>query len=130
MKTGRTFRMLTMLAGGTRMQNLAMRLGVVSAVGVCLATNALARQVTEADLSGKTVCMSNGDRNTFGAGGHLSSNRFGSGTWAITTGGVQINAQYKVGYLPISRRSNGTFRIHVPEGAQELPYVVTGRYCN
>jgi hypothetical protein len=72
--------------------------------------------------------MSNGDRNTFYAGGRLSSNRFGNGTWAIALGGVQINAQYKVGLLPLTRRRNGTFQIKYYY-SDASPYFVTGRYC-
>jgi len=73
--------------------------------------------------------MSNGDRNTFYASGRLASNRFGRGTWAMAPGGVQINAQYKVGLLPLTRRQNGAFLINYTYARLSSPAVVTGRYC-
>jgi hypothetical protein len=88
-----------------------------------------ATPVTMADLSGRTLCMSNGDRNTFGVGGKLSSNRFGDGTWALTPAGIQINGQYKDGLLSLVKRRNGTFRTAYTVG-YEQSFVVTGRYCN
>jgi hypothetical protein len=104
---------------------------LATAFALCLAlcSTASAAPVTRADLAGRTLCMSNGDRNTFYAGGRLASNRFGRGTWAIALGGVQINAQYKVGLLPLTRRRNGTFLIKYTYGHLGSPLIVTGRYC-
>jgi hypothetical protein len=96
---------------------------------LALSSAALAAPVTRAELSGRTLCMSNGDRNTFYASGRLVSNRFGSGTWAIALGGVQIDAQYKVGLLPLTRRRNGTFLISYTYGHLGSPLFVTGKYC-
>jgi hypothetical protein len=87
-----------------------------------------ATPVTAAELSGRTLCMSNGDRNTFGVGGRLSSTRFGNGTWAVTPAGIQMNGQYKDGLLSLVRRRNGTFRTAYTVG-YESSFVVTGRYC-
>jgi hypothetical protein len=69
--------------------------------------------------------MSNGDRNAFHAGGRLS---IGNGTWAIALGGVQINAQYKVGLLPLTRQRSGAFQIEYFY-SDASPYFVTGRCC-
>ncbi len=88
-----------------------------------------ATPVTAADLSGRTLCMSNGDRNTFGVGGVLSSNRFGNGTWQVTAAGIQINGQYKDGILSLVKLRNGTFRTAYTVGYARS-FVVTGRYCN
>ena len=98
-------------------------------VAMCSAAAAAAAPVTRADLAGKTLCMSNGDRSTFHSNGRLTSNRFGRGTWAIALGGVQIYAQYKVGLLPLTRRRDGTFRINYTYGHLGSPLIVTGRYC-
>jgi hypothetical protein len=100
-----------------------------SFISITLYSAALAAPVTSADLSGRTICMSNGDRNTFYASGRIASNRFGRGTWAMAPGGVQINAQYKVGLLPLTRRQNGTFLINYTYARLSSPAVVTGRYC-
>jgi hypothetical protein len=98
-------------------------------ISLTLFSAALAAPVTRAELSGRTICMSNGDRNTFYASGRLASNRFGRGTWAMALGGVQINAQYKVGLLPLTRRRNGTFLINYTYARLSSPAIVTGRYC-
>jgi hypothetical protein len=104
-------------------------LATTLAFSLALSSAASAAPVMRADLAGRTLCMSNGDRNTFYANGRLASNRFGRGTWAIALGGVQINAQYKVGLLPLTRRSNGTFLIKYIYGHLGSPAIVTGRYC-
>jgi hypothetical protein len=104
-------------------------LATAFALSLALCSPASAAPVTRADLAGRTICMSNGDRNTFRANGRLASNRFGRGTWAIALGGVQINAQYKVGLLPLTRRRNGTFLIKYTYGHLGSPAIVTGRYC-
>jgi len=98
-------------------------------VSFMLFSPACAAPVTRGELAGRTICMSNGDRNTFYANGRLASNRFGRGTWAIALGGVQINAQYKVGLLPLTRRHNGSFLINYTYGHLGSPLIVTGRYC-
>ena len=105
------------------------RLATAIAVSLAPCFAASAAPVTRAELAGRTICMSNGDRNTFYAGGRLASNRFGKGTWAIALGGVEINAQYKVGLLPLTKRRNGTFLIKYTYGHLGSPLIVTGRYC-
>jgi hypothetical protein len=111
------------------MKNLSMLAAATSATLLALFSAAsAATPVTAADLSGRTLCMSNGDRNTFGVGGKLSSNRFGNGTWAVTPAGVQMNGQYKDGLLSLVKRRNGTFRTAYTVG-YESSFVVTGRYC-
>ena len=95
---------------------------------LALSSAALAAPVTRAELSGRTLCMSNGNRNTFYASGSLSRS-FGSGTRAIALGGVQIDAQYNVRLLPLTRRHNGTFLVNYTYGHLGSPLFVTGKYC-
>jgi hypothetical protein len=112
-----------------QMSKHLLRLATAFAVSLALCSGLSAAPVTRADLAGRTICMSNGDRNTFHASGKLNSNRFGRGAWAIALGGVQINAQYKIGLLPLSRRRDGTFLIKYTYGHLGSPLIVTGRYC-
>jgi hypothetical protein len=111
------------------MKNYFVALATISVASIVLSSAAIAALVTAADLSGRTLCMSNGDRNTFGSGGRLSSNRFGNGTWAVTAAGIQITAQYKDGALSLIKLKNGTFRTAYTVGYARQR-VVTGRYCN
>ena len=110
------------------MKKYLSALVTASVASLTLFSSALAAPVTSADLSGKKLCMSNGDRNAYNSGGQFSSNRFGNGTWAVTADGVQIYAQYWNGLFSLTKRSNGTFRSTYTLG--NYPKIVTGRYCN
>jgi hypothetical protein len=112
-----------------QMRKYLSTLAAAFVVSLGLPSAASAAPVTQAELAGRTLCMSNGDRNTFYASGRLASNRFGRGTWSIALGGVQINAQYKIGLLPLTRRQDGTFLIKYTYSRLGSPAIVTGRYC-
>jgi hypothetical protein len=80
------------------MKKALSRLAAGVGLSVLLLTIAMARPVTTADLSGKTICwsgtMSGDDFATYLPGGKIVSGKFGEGTWQVTEAGVIIIHKY------------------------------------
>jgi hypothetical protein len=90
----------------------------LSLVFVCCAT---AKPVTTKDLAGRTICYNNGEKATYSGGGKYESNKIGNGTWRVTSGGVQLNAERFTGVID--------FEIQ-PDKSISLPaYNMTGTDC-
>ena len=53
-----------------------------------------ARPVTTKDLTGLTICYSDGEKPTYLRGGKYENNMVGNGTWSVTSVGVQIHAEH------------------------------------
>ena len=72
-----------------RLSSLGLAFGFSLAFVCCAA----ARPATTEDLAGRTICYNNGMKATYFSDGRLENNRTGKGTWKVTSGGVQINAE-------------------------------------
>jgi hypothetical protein len=92
-----------------------------SALVFCLASPAMAKLATAAELSGKKICWDNGNISSFLPGGKYSSPMIGDGTWSATASGVAITAQRWSGMLDVDKQPDGTFKSSVEKA--------TGKYC-
>jgi len=110
------------------MQKRISLLGTSSVISIALISSALGAFVTAADLSGKKICLDNGNINTYMPDGKFSSNRVGEGTWAVTANGVQIHAEHWSGLSAIEKLPDGTFVIRRMTGRGDRQ--VAGKYCN
>jgi hypothetical protein len=85
--------------------------------------SAIARPVIASDLTGKKICWSNGDKETYLSGGKYVSTAYGAGTWQLISAGVvavQASAQWT---SAIAKQSDGTFDAKAASGQW------TGHYC-
>ena len=98
----------------------ALSLALVSA-----APAALAAPVTAGDLSGKTICWSNGSVSSYGHGGKYSNTMSGEGTWAVTAGGVHIHTDRYDYVADVQKLPDGSFHAVVAAGGIDI----TGKYC-
>jgi hypothetical protein len=90
---------------------------------------AFARPVTAADLSGKSICWNDGDRQTYSPGGKFSSTRWGEGTWRVTAHGVQIHAHPGGNALVDIRLKHGTFSLTTYSNLNGLRHTATAKHC-
>ena len=91
--------------------------------------NALARPVTAADLSGKSICWNDGDKQSYSPDGKFSSTRWGEGTWRVTGHGVQIHAHPGGNGLADIRLRHGTFSLTTYGKRNGLRHTATAKYC-
>jgi hypothetical protein len=91
------------------------------------ASRAPAAPVTAADLSGKKFCWNDGGTENYDADGKYHSTHDGTGTWAITAGGVQIKTNQISGLADMQKLPDGTFTATwLVDGK---PKTWTGHYC-
>jgi hypothetical protein len=105
-----------------------LTLTAVATAGV-FPLDALARPVTTADLSGKTICWNDGDRQTYSPGGKFSSTRWGTGTWRVTANGVQIHAHPGGNGLIDIRLRHGTYSLTTYSNLNGLRHTATAKHC-
>jgi hypothetical protein len=98
------------------------------ALALSLPPSAMAKPATAADLSGKTICYDNGERETYMPGGKYVGARHGSGTWSISAGGVEIHAQSWSGIHNVEKLPDGTFTYSAPLGNGGI-ISSPGKYC-
>jgi hypothetical protein len=98
-----------------------LALAIGSALASALLSPARAEPATEADLSGKKICWSNGNTSSFLPDGKYSSPVIGDGTWTWTAKGVEILTTMLGAILDVDKQPDGTFKSKL-EGA-------TGKYC-
>jgi hypothetical protein len=91
------------------------------AIFVIVTAEALAAPATTADLSGKKICWDNGNVGTYSAGGKYSSTMVGTGTWRVTSVGIELHTQGYSGYQDVDKRPDGTFNSALEHGG--------GHYC-
>jgi hypothetical protein len=72
---------------------ILLSLAIVAGFSFLLLPSAVARPVTTADLSGKTICWANGNVVTYLPGGKQISTMGGEGTWRVTAIGVEVITQ-------------------------------------
>jgi len=82
---------------------------------------AMAELATAADLTGKTICWSNGNKSSFLPDGKYSSPFIGDGTWAWTVKGVEIHTPMMGVVLDVDKQPDGTFKSKIENA--------TGKYC-
>ena len=92
-----------------------------------LFSTAIARPVTTADLSGKTICWSGGLIKTFYPGGKSSETTYGEGTWRVTSVGVEMSTKYFTNIYDVQILDDGTLTSHANFGGQD--YQGTGHFC-
>ena len=105
---------------------LRLSFAVVGLLGstVCGSAPAIARPVTAADLSGRSVCWSNGDKETYSPGGKYRSSAYGPGAWQfISAGVVAVQAQSTQWSSAIEKLPDGSLHATASSGQW------TGRYC-
>jgi hypothetical protein len=113
---------------GRRMKTPLAQLAASVGFSWLLLSTAIARPVTNADLSGKTICWSDGTIKTYHPGGKTSQTFYGEGTWRVTSVGVEVSTKSFVNIFDIQILDDGTltsaadFTGHV--------YHNTGHYCN
>jgi hypothetical protein len=70
---------------------------LTASITILAVSPCLARPVTVKDMSNKTVCWNDGDKETFRADGKWYDRGSGKGTWAWTPTGIQFNGENFVG---------------------------------
>jgi hypothetical protein len=98
-----------------------LTVAVGSALASALFSPARAEPATEADLSGKKICWSNGNISSFLPDGKYSSPVIGDGTWTWTAKGVELHTPMLGAILDVDKQPDGTFKSKL-EGA-------VGKYC-
>jgi hypothetical protein len=99
--------------------------GIVSLPSL-LSPQAIAKPVTNADVSGKTFCTSSGDRETYLRGGKYVGKDWGDGTWQLVSDGVvSVHAKTANWVAGIEKLADGSFEFRV--AGQN--FIHTGRYC-
>jgi hypothetical protein len=90
-------------------------------------SNATARPATSADLSGKTICWSDGNISTFYPGGKTAGKLFGEGTWRVTSVGVEFSTKYFMNIYDVEVLSDGSISSDADYGGRV--YHFEGHYC-
>jgi len=98
-------------------------LGAACVLYVTFVSCAIAKPVTGADLSGKSICWGDGAKDTYMPGGKYLSTRHGAGTWEISSIGVEIHSQTWTGVKDIEKLPDGTFTFAIPG------LFFPGKYC-
>ena len=111
------------------MRGLNIAFSAALATAATLPFDALARPVTVADLSGKSICWNDGDKQTYSPGGKFSSTRWGEGTWRMTAHGVQIHAHPGGNGLADIRFKHGAFSLTTYGKRNGLRHTATAKYC-
>jgi hypothetical protein len=111
------------------MRSLDIAFYATLAVAATVSSHAFARPVTAADLSGKSICWNDGDRQTYSSGGKFSSTRWGDGTWRVTAHGIQIHAHPGGNGLVDIRLRHGTFSLTTYGKRNGLQHTSTAKYC-
>jgi hypothetical protein len=81
------------------------------AILVFSATLALAKPATTADLAGRTICYSNGEKATYHSDGRYENNVIGNGTWRVTSSGVDLETDSLKAVIAIEILTDGTISI-------------------
>jgi hypothetical protein len=105
-------------------------LSLATSVGfsLLLLSTAIARPVTTADLSGKTICWDGGFVKTFYPGGKSSETGYGEGTWRVTSAGVEMSTKSFKNIFDVQILDDGTLTSDTDFGGRN--YHGTGHYCN
>jgi hypothetical protein len=111
------------------MRSLNIAFPAVLAIAATLPFDAFARPVAAADLSGKSICWNNGDKQTYSPGGKFTSTRWGEGTWRVTAHGVQIHAHPGGNGLVDIRLRRGAFSLTTYGKRNGLRHTATANYC-
>src|SRR5271169_6331479 len=94
---------------GRRMKTPLSRLATSVGFSWLLLSTAMARPVTTADLSGKTICWGNGNGSiTYHPGGKSSGTFWGEGTWRVTSVGVETSTKYFKNIFNLQILDDGT----------------------
>ena len=95
-------------------------LGLAFGLSFAFSCFATARPVTTEDLSGRSICFSNGSKATFFPDGKYQNNSIGKGTWAVTSDGVKVHAEL----------TNAIFKLDIhPDGTFSDNLGLSGKYC-
>lgn len=93
------------------------------------ATQAIAKPVTAADLTGKSLCWSSGEKETYLAGGKFVSKGWGEGSWRLMSDGiVAIQSKSLEWTASIEKRADGGFERNASGSGWSNFW--TGHYCN
>ena len=111
------------------MRSLNISFSVALAIAGAFPIQAFARPVTAADLSGKSICWNDGDKQSYLPGGKFSSTRWGKGTWRVTAHGVQIHSHPGGNGLADIRLRHGTFSLTTLNNRNGHREAATGKYC-
>jgi hypothetical protein len=111
------------------MRSLNIAFSATVAMAAIFPLDALARPVTVADLSGKTICWNDGDKQSYSPGGKFSSTRWGNGTWRVTAHGVQIHANPGGNGLIDIRLRHGIFSLTTYSNRNGLRHTATAKHC-
>lgn len=87
-------------------------------VSVC---SAMARPATTEDLAGRKICWDNGETSTYVSGGKWENSRHASGTWRVTSAGVEIRSDTFGGTLRVEMQDDGTIL--------DATYNIAGKFC-
>jgi len=99
------------------MRNRTSTLGLAFALSLSFVCCAVARPVTTKDLAGRTICWDNGETSTFSPDGKYENSLHGSGTWKVTSNGLEINSVVARAEM----RDDGTIL--------DVTYNVAGKAC-
>ena len=103
------------------MRNKASILRLAFALSLSFVCCAVARPVTTEDLAGRTICWDNGETSAFLPGGKYENSRHGSGTWKVTSTGLEIHSETFGGIFQVEVRDDGTIL--------DATYNVAGKVC-
>ena len=93
-----------------------------------LLSTAIARPVTSADLSGKTICWDDGTKETYQPGGKTSQTFWGEGTWRVTSVGVEKRGKIYMNIWAVQILGDGT--LTAAADFSGVGVYRTGHYCN
>jgi hypothetical protein len=96
-------------------------LGLAFALLLVSACCALARPATTKDLAGRKICWDNGETSTYVSGGKWENSRHASGTWRVTSAGLEIHSETFGGILRVEMQDDGTIL--------DATYNIVGRFC-
>jgi hypothetical protein len=111
------------------MENRLPMLALAFAISVSLQCGANAAPVTAADLSGKKICWATGSIATYSPGGRYSSTAAGSGTWEVTSIGVQLKTDRFNSLLTMEKDADGSFKTSFTN-KKGLVIETIGKVCN
>jgi hypothetical protein len=112
---------------GRRMKTPLSQLAISFGLSLLLLSTAIARPVTTADLSGKTICWSSGLAKTFYPGGKSSETTYGEGTWRVTPAGVQMSTKYSTNIYDVQILDDGSLTSDADFGGRD--YHGEGHFC-
>jgi hypothetical protein len=103
------------------MRNRTSTLVLAFALSLSFVCYAVARPATTKDLAGLTICWENGETSAFLPDGIYKNNLHGTGTWKMTSNGLEIHSETFGGMFQVEMREDGTIL--------DATYNVAGKVC-